>query len=364
LLKTTIEHSFLPALFQSNVEQVESSLMMLSCCNGGLGIRDPVATSVIAFQSSIEGTKILSESIQSGTTLEISKHEAQMSTARNQAREIQNEMEETTSVACLNCMPKHKQGTLKRIKEGDCSTWLSMILTQENQFIMSADEFRDSMALRYTHCPIKMHGFCDGCSSPFDVNHALNCKKGGLVVARHNESRDLNIDLLKMTGLSQLTREPILKESDSDGKGGLRLDWGVRGFWEFQREALFDIRIINADATSYCTSLIQSLFDDARNEKRSKYGPAAEDRRACFTPILATCEAIFDHEAIVYMKRLATLLASKWSKHYSQIYGWLKARMQVCVLRSVSLCIRGSRTHWRGAGIEDGAQIPTFACMF
>ena len=201
-------------------------------------------------------------------------------------------------------------------------------------------------------------------------------------MARHNESRDLNIDLLKMTGLSQLTREPILKESDSDGKGGLRLDWGVRGFWEFQREALFDIRIINADATSYCTSLIQSLFDDARNEKRSKYGPAAEDRRACFTPILATCEAIFDHEAIVYCTALIqslfddtrkeqrskygpqTLLASKWSKHYSQIYGWLKARMQVCILRSVSLCIRGSRTHWRGAGIEDAAQIPTFASMF
>ena len=96
LLKTRIEHSLLPALFQSDVEQVESSLMMLSCCNGGSGTCDPVATSAIAFESSIEATKILSESIGSGTTLEISKHEAQMSTARNQAREIQNDMEETT----------------------------------------------------------------------------------------------------------------------------------------------------------------------------------------------------------------------------------------------------------------------------
>ena len=69
-------------------------------------------------------------------------------------------------------------------------------------------------------------------------------------------------------------------------------------------------------------------------------------------------------KTIVYMKRLATILASKWSKHYSQIYGCLKARMQVCTLRSVSLCRRGFRTHWRGAGIEDGAQIPTFASMF
>ena len=46
------------------------------------------------------------------------------------------------------------------------------------------------------------------------------------MLVRHNESRDLNIDLLKMTGLSQLIREAILKVSDSDGKGGLRLDWG------------------------------------------------------------------------------------------------------------------------------------------
>ena len=69
-----------------------------------------------------------------------------MSTARNQAREIQNEMEEATCVSCLDCMPKHKQRTLKRTKEGDCSTWLAMIPTQDNQFLMSADEFRDSIA--------------------------------------------------------------------------------------------------------------------------------------------------------------------------------------------------------------------------
>ena len=238
-----------------------------------------------------------------------------------------------------------------------------MIPTHDNQFLLSADEFRDSIALRYARNPIRLSGLCDGCSCPFDVNHALNCKKGGLVGARHNESRDLNIDMLKMTGLSQVIREPVVKESDSDGKGGLRLDWGVRGFWEFQREALFDIRIINADAPSYSTSTTQSLFDNARIEKKNKYGLVVEDRRACFTPILATCEGIFDHEAIVYMKRLATLLATKWSKNYSQIYGWLKARMQVCILRSVSLCLRGSRTQWRGAGIEDGAQIPTFATM-
>ena len=61
-----------------------------------------------------------------------------------------------------------------------------------------------------------------GCSNPFDVHHALNWKKGGLVVVWQNESRYLNIDKVKMIGLSQLIREPTLKETDSDGRGGLR----------------------------------------------------------------------------------------------------------------------------------------------
>ena len=94
-----------------------------------------------------------------------------------------------------------------------------------------------------------------------------------------------------------------------------RVDWGVRGFWDFQREVLFDIRILNADAPSYLSNSLASIFDSARVEKKTKYSKAAEDRRASFTPFLSTCEAIFDHEAIVYFKKLSNLLSSKWIPH-------------------------------------------------
>ena len=39
-----------------------------------------------------------------------------------------------------------------------------------------------------------------------------------------------------------------------------------------QRVALFDIRIMNADAASYFTSSIQSLFDDVGDEKEARTG--------------------------------------------------------------------------------------------
>ena len=43
--------------------------------------------------------------------------------------------------------------------------------------------------------------------------------------------------------------------------------------------------------------------------KKDKYSKAAAERRASFTPFIATCEAIFDREAETYIKRLATILS-------------------------------------------------------
>ena len=90
-----------------------------------------------------------------------------------------------------------------------------------------------------------------------------------MVTFRHNELRDLNIELVKSAGFTQTVKEPIVKETDKNGEGGLRADWSVRGFWEHQREALFDCRIFNADAISYVNTPIITLLENQRNEKKN-----------------------------------------------------------------------------------------------
>ena len=84
---------------------------------------------------------------------------------------------------------------------------------------MSSNQFRDAISLRYGKQPTNLPSICDADGESFMVCHALNCKKGGLVTFRHNELRDLNIELVKSAGFTQTAKEPIVKETDKKVKG-------------------------------------------------------------------------------------------------------------------------------------------------
>ena len=250
---------------------------------------------------------------------------------------------------------------LQRITKFKCSFWLTVNLSEDEYFSLTPDEFRDSMACRYGKLPKALQPWCDGCGERFDVNHALNCKNGGLVYQRHNEMRDENCDLNRKAGFSQVISEPIVKEAEGNGLGELRGDWSVRGFWVPQRVAVFDTRIFNANAPSYKTLSLDEIFDIHRNQKKQIYASEVEHRRGSFTPVLATCEGILDREAEAYAKKLAQRLSRRWEKNYSQTVFWVRARIQICILRSVSNCFQGSRRKWKGGNIEDGAGIPNMS---
>ena len=68
----------------------------------------------------------------------------------------------------------------------------------------------------------------------FTLQHALDCKTGGLVIQRHNEVRDCLGDMAAQVCIEsvQVVREPIVKEVESKADGpGLRADLGIRGVW-------------------------------------------------------------------------------------------------------------------------------------
>ena len=55
-----------------------------------------------------------------------------------------------------------------------------------------------------------------------------------------------------------------------------------------------------------------------------------------------------------HQRWIASLLADKWSREYSSVAGWVKARMALAVVRSNTLLLRGSRTRysWKPVGVD------------
>ena len=144
----------------------------------------------------------------------------------------------------------------------------------------------------------------------------------------------------------------------SEGADTLIADLCVRGVWEPQTEALFDIRVVDTDARSYRSRSPRDVLRTAEGEKKRKYLQACQNRHATFTPLCVSVDGMLGSESEFFVKRLSDFLAVKWERPYSVVTGWVRARLSFAILRAALLCVRGSRTKWRSLGIIDGASLP------
>ena len=66
--------------------------------------------------------------------------------------------------------------------------WLSAVPHRLNDKELSQEEFRDNIRLRYGLMPQDIPATFDGCGKKFSIELALSYPKGGLVLARHDDS--------------------------------------------------------------------------------------------------------------------------------------------------------------------------------
>jgi hypothetical protein len=160
---------------------------------------------------------------------------------------------------------------------------------------------------------------------------------------------------------SQVAREPIICESnDSSNNEALLADIGIRGVWQPQGLAFFDVRVLDTDAKSYLSHTPSSVIASAEKEKKRKYSAACSERHASFTPICLSIDGVWGSEAKSFFKRLSEFLSTKWDCPYSTVCHWIKAKLSIALVRATNLCIRGSRTKLRPFNINDGACINPF----
>ena len=120
-----------------------------------------------------------------------------------------------------------------------------------------------------------------------------------------------------------------------------------------------DMHITDTDAHSYQKKEFAKVLEQHEKEKKDKYLQNCLEMRKDFTPMIYSVDGIAGREARNAEKRLATHLASKWKREYSQMVYYVRVRMAIAVVRANSLLIRGSRDRQRPRRplIPDGAAL-------
>ena len=144
------------------------------------------------------------------------------------------------------------------------------------------------------------------------------CKRGGFVIQRHNELRDLEAELLS-TVYKDVQVEPVLQQVTGEtlNRGtnrapDARLDIRARGFWKRQRSAFFDVRVCHPNADSCREQNPEQIYKQHENEKKRQYGSRVmEVEQGTFTPLMFSSTGRMGAECKLHHKRLVELLALK-----------------------------------------------------
>ena len=138
-----------------------------------------------------------------------------------------------------------------------------------------------------------------------------------------------------------------------------RGDVAVHGLWKRGQTCIMDIRVTDTDSKSYSTTSSEKVLEKAAKLKRDKYAKACLERRRSFTALVYSVDGLACKEAKAFERRVASLLASKWDRRYSEMVSFVRTRMSIAIVRSNTLLLRGARNHGQAMRpvIEDAAAL-------
>ena len=183
------------------------------------------------------------------------------------------------------------------------------------------------------------------------MQHALTYKKGGFVTIRHNQVRNITATLLNEI-CDNIQIEPqlrILSGEHFDAKTAskhedARLVISARGFWCSGQKVLFDERVFNPKASRYRNTPFSKCYTINKSDKKKQYNESVlQVEHGRFTPLVMSSNGGFGRECGRFFSKLTDQIAEKRKQPYSITSSWIKRKMIFSLLRSIGLCLRGSR---------------------
>ena len=125
-----------------------------------------------------------------------------------------------------------------------------------------------------------------------------------------------------------------------------RVDIQASGFWgDRKQRAFFDVKVFNPFAKSFRDIPLAKCYKRCEQQKKRAYEERIREvEHGSFTPLIFSTQGGMSKETTTMYKRLASLLSSKRSEPYSRTINWIRCRIGFALLRSMIMCLRGSRS--------------------
>jgi len=348
-LEDAIHLKLLPVLTgHSAGSSTERSLMSLPCRYGGLGIVNPTSICDSQYAASQLITGPLKDLIVKQS---VCAHPPDTRPIRAEVHQSRRVASKERAEELRSILSPQLQRAVDLNSEPGASSWLLALPLQDQGFHLTKQEFWDALHLRYGWTLLNTPSHCV-CGANFTADHAMICRHGGLTFIRHNELRDITAQLLSKV-CSDVSIEPPLQPLSGERliprtanqQDDARADIHARGFWRRQQSAFFDVRVFHPNAPSYRKTSISSIYRRHELQKKREYGDRIREvELASFTPLVFSTTGGMGREGLVFYRRLAELLSRHDSASYSRTLAWLRSTLSFSLLRSATMCIRGSRS--------------------
>ena len=147
----------------------------------------------------------------------------------------------------------------------------------------------------------------------FDLNHALNCHRGGFVNVQHDSLKNFTGALIEKVchaveiepHLEPVPENMIFNRTTNRGDDA-RADIRARSFWRPGQNSFFDICVTNTESNSYNKRAVLFILRSKENSKKNQYNQRIMNvDHGTFTPLLFSVKGVMGHECLKLYKSLA-----------------------------------------------------------
>ena len=136
---------------------------------------------------------------------------SEIRTLQQSARKKKDECMDKRLEQVKTSLPTRTKRVVELATENGASSWLTVIPIRDLIFKLNKREFRDAITeLRYDWEITDTPNVCV-CGDQFNVDHAVVCRRGGFIIQRHSELRDLEAEMLSMV-CNDVEIEPVVQE--------------------------------------------------------------------------------------------------------------------------------------------------------